>query len=197
MNELDVKYKKPIGAGSEHSIFPYKKFQDKIIKTYYGAINFKGSNPYLNINNTFDRDKSRLMKENPEFCAKVYKITERYAVIEKLNTKKFLADVEKINSCVFNYCIQDEETAKIFSIDVRNSDSSDIQLSMLIWYKALKNKDLLLKIMDHCNSEVFKKLVNFLAALQHSSLHREYNYLDIHDANFGYDKNGNIKLLDL
>ncbi len=197
--ELDIKNKTSIGHGAFNYVFPYEKFQDKIIKTSHGNLEFIKNNKHFLNKEPFNIKDVELMAKYPQFCAKVFRIRPNYAIVEKLDTRKFLDDVLGTTKCLFNLLIQEPRLADAFKpyINVEVSDPSDISLSVVI--DLSHNYPLFHeKMSKNCGSVLFNKLYKLIVDVHKSPLAGDKDYhLDIHDGNFGYNKNGDIKFLDI
>ena len=81
----EITLKEPIGQGSEHIIYPYSKDPNKVIKTF-------DSDETESIN----KNQITTFQNHPDIFPIVYKVTDKYAVLEKLNTKKAIDELEKL-----------------------------------------------------------------------------------------------------
>lgn len=196
--ELDIKNKNMLGQGTSHTAFPYYKFDDKIIKTAYGDLQFLKNNPTYVNERPWNKKDLELFQKYPQFCAKVFRIRPNYAVVEKLDTESFLKDSNKLMYCIFDFVKDHPEMASRISpsINIEISNPEDKHSSMIIWM-SLDDKELMDKMYDHCGGNFFPKLYKFLKEAYNSGLKQEKKYLDVHDYNLGYDKTGHIKFLDI
>ena len=101
----EITLKEPIGQGSEHVIYPYSKDPNKIIKTF---------DP--DERESINKDQITTFQNHPDIFPIVYKVTDKYAVLEKLNTKKAIDELEKLEAEFFNLKWRDEKKKKIFNI---------------------------------------------------------------------------------
>lgn len=199
MNELEVKPKSKLGSGMYHSAFPFHKFQDKIIKTRSGPIiTFKGDKKIMAKGPNLDMSEFEIFQQYPQFFAKVYKLTERYVVIEKLDTDSFLEDCEVVNKKIFNLCVSNPKLANSIlpvTIDPIISDSSDLSTTDIIYTFVFINdgKSKAQQLSKYCQGTIYDDIVKFLFDL-HETLKKP---VDIHNGNFGYNKQKEIRLLDI
>lgn len=195
MNELNIQQKEPLGSGVDHTAFPFEKFKDKIIKTPNGNLIVK-NNKFIKANNDkLNQEEMDIFKNNPKYFAKVFKLTDRYAIIEKLNTKDIRDDLDELGEGMIKFFVRNPEISKFFTPkDPSLLEPSDFNVSTDIMHNRT-DKEFLKGVMKNTkNKEFFRKLLKFIYGVY--SLNLSKKNLDIHDGNLGYDKNGNIKLLD-
>ena len=195
MKEISIRRKEPIGSGTVHKVYDFEKFGDKIIKTKYGDIEFTNGRLERINTNKIDQREIETFINNPDLFAKVYKVTERYAVIEKLDTKTFLNDVqEKVAPAVVRTFIQKPELAAEWtSKKPEELTSQDFDgAGMLNAFRNHKEfiKGVLKNTPDRSLVIELLKLIN----KSYNNIHK--HVIDIHENNIGYDKEGNMKLLD-
>jgi hypothetical protein len=161
--------KQIMGSGIQHDVYPFKGDPTKVIKiSAYG--------------DDIDTSYVKTFQDNPSITAKIFKVTNKYMIMEKLDTKKFLEEDEKV---------------RMFLSKVENK----LPYDSLLFIKTLQLEypDVLqglMKYADKNNKEVksiLERWVDFLERLKETGLED----LDIHNANLGYDKEGKLKLLDL
>ena len=70
----EIIFKTPIGQGSEHIIYPYSKDPNKIIKTF---------DP--DETESINKDQITTFQKHPDIFPIIYKVTDKYAVLEKLS----------------------------------------------------------------------------------------------------------------
>ena len=87
----EITFKEPIGQGSEHIIYPYSKDPNKVIKTF---------DP--DERESIDKDQITTFQKHPDIFPIVYKVTDKYAILDKLNTKKVIDELEKLEAEFFN-----------------------------------------------------------------------------------------------
>jgi len=111
--------------------------------------------------------EARIFKKNPEYSPKVYEINEDYVVLEKLDVDKATQDFEKLI----------------------NKDRGYIHNWGLKTFSNPKEyKNLLDKITTDAGRDMLDRVKNIVLTL---------NMKDIHSRNFGYDKIGNLKAIDI
>lgn len=197
MNELNIKSKTQLGAGTEHTVFPYERFQDKVIKTKTRNITFQGSTIKQIPGGSLNMEEMEIFKNYPEFFAHVYKLTNRYAIIEKLDTASIEKDLDNLATGLIKYFIDNPERANFFTLkDPSLLTSQDFSVSADI-YQNLRDPDFLKGLFDYAPDKKFcKKLITFIANVY--KLKNELKRgIDVHNGNLGYDKDKNIKLLDI
>lgn len=177
-NELKTKIKPIVGSGAEHRIFVSKRDPNIIYKI--GSINVV-------------KKWYEIFKKYPDFFPKVYKIgitnvpiiTEpdgkyrmAYVAIEKLDTETF----EK------NWNIFDEYFDYNMSDIIITSLSTDFVFDQLVsageMIRQNEGEEMYLKY-----KEIIDLCVNINKVI--------YKSLDVHIYNFGYDRNGKLKCLDI
>jgi hypothetical protein len=185
----EIVSKEPKAFGSRHIIYPSQIHPDKIIKTAKTNPEY-GGDEY----NTLDLDSIELFQKHPDIFPIVYKVTDKYIVLEKLDDIKPSDELENLYNQVIKSNTEFSEyiTDKFTGYD-RGSDefSTDI-------YEYITEEDKLPSDFNEVYSkikdgELLKKYVSFIfKVIQLFSQH-----LDIHNEQFGYDSKGNLKLLDI
>ncbi len=195
MDEINIRKKEPIGSGTVHNVYDFEKFKDKIIKTKYGDTVFQNGELKRINTNTLNQNEMKIFQNNPDLFAKVYKVTERYAIIERLDTKKMLSDIqEKVAPAILKTFIEHPNMAKEWtSKPPTEMTSQDFDGAGML--NAFRNHNLFIKnvLKNTSDKEFVLKLIR-LITLAYEQIHR--HVIDIHENNLGYDKEGNIKLLD-
>ena len=185
--------KEPIGKGKDHIVYDFEKQPDKIIKIGYGSDGYKyqwdGEKKQLPL----DPKHIEIFKKYPNLFPQVYKSTNMYSIIEKLDTNKIKFDEKNIFNILDKLNHEDLENMSIhytFSslfhelyVDSKNGDYlfSDI----LSYLSNLKDDE----------KNLVLKYINFFKRIR-KTLMLEIPNLDISAGNIGYDKNGELKLLD-
>ncbi len=199
MKEVNIQPKQQLGKGAYHTVFPYHKFQDKIIKTRMGDLQFIKDNPQLINKNSLNLKTMQLFQDNPEYFAKVYKLRPNYAVIEKLNTDCYKNNALKLMQGIFRFILTDPRLAKKllpYTINPDISEPEDIDTAQFFHFLTFSpNRQLRKELIKYCNPELFNKFYNFFVGLE--KLELPLKRLDMHDGNIGCDKEGNLKLLDV
>ena len=188
----EITLKEPIGQGSEHVIYPYSKDPNKIIKTF---------DP--DERESINKDQITTFQNHPDIFPIVYKVTDKYAVLEKLNTKKAIDELEKLETEFFNLKWRDEKKRKysILLDDLMEDDNLEDYDFIGLLYHLFQNtsssslkKELNTLLSLTSNPDLLKKWIDFLIKLPSIIGKTE---LDIHAEQFGYDSEENIKLLDI
>ena len=188
----EITLKTPIGQGSQHIIYPHSKDPNKIIKTF---------DP--DETESIDKDQITTFQNHPDIFPIVYKVTDKYAVLEKLNTEKAINDLTKLESEFFNIKWRGEKKRKysiLLDELMENDNLEDYDFIGLLYYllqntssSSLKKELNILYSLTQ-TPDILKKYVDFLTKVTSKINQTE---LDIHSEQFGYDSKGNIKLLDI
>ena len=188
----EITFKEPIGQGSEHIIYPYSKDPNKVIKTF---------DP--DERESIDKDQITTFQKHPDIFPIVYKVTDKYAILEKLNTKKVIDELEKLEAEFFNLKWKSNKKRKysILLDDLMKDDNLDgYDFIGLLYYLIQKTpSSSLKKELDTLSSftqnpKLLKKWIDFLIKL--SSIMGQTE-LDMHAEQFGYNSEENLKLLDI
>jgi hypothetical protein len=180
------------GEGGQHIIYNYGN--DKVIK-----FNHEGGEIGYNL---------KIFTEHPDIFPKVYDMGEDYAILEKLDDNKFGSEVWKIKRILHN-------NAKSLSSDtppknpyiakllqrsrITGPDYYDNDITELI-YDNLEDNKLKEEFQKELPSDLYDSLIkNYYPLLQKvkniswNSKHKK----DVNDENFGYNSNGELKMLDI
>lgn len=204
LKELKIRAKEPIGSGAFHTAFPFEKFKDKIIKTVKGDVDIAtGKITYLN-KKPFNKKTLELFTQYPDLFANVDKITNNYAVIQRLNTKDYKSDASKIAQGIHRFLLSEPRTARFYmpyTIDPKVSEPDDMDVSYFFWFlTSMKPSNTLnRKLQKYVPKDLFEKFYNFFEKVEDSGVANKLptNHVDAHDDNLGYDESGNIKFLDV
>lgn len=196
IHELNIQPKKPLGQGTEHTAFPYEKFQDKVIKTRNGNVEVKGNKFVKTNNSNLNQEEIQTFKDNPDLFAHVYKSTDRYAILEKLNTHDIRKDLDELTEGMIKFFIRNPNISAFFTPkDPTTLETDDFNVSADIMINR-NDKEFLKGVLKNTkNKDFFRKLLTFIKTVYSRNLPKKS--IDIHDGNLGYDKQGNIKLLDI
>lgn len=175
--ELDIRQKTKIGSGT------YKDVYD--LETYPGFV-AKRFDTLDNESIYSVQEEEEISKKYPELFTQIKKVDYKrgYMVQEKVDKDKFQSDADKLKEEVvskaptFQYI---DIVAYLFDRLVDNNKEA---------IKAIKNV-----LQDNNNKKFYNKLITYLSKL--SKIKREAYGLDTHRENFGYDKQGNIKMFDI
>ena len=116
-----------------------------------------------------------LMNNHPDITAKVFEITPYYAVIEKLNNPK-------VNKDLF-----------ILREEITNEDDFFVFESMKMYIINNTIKKLTSQIKSQSTLDIANKYISLIK----NAIKAFGEDVDIHAGNMGYDKQGNVKLLDI
>ena len=175
--EVNVIPKEVYKDGTQHAVYKDHKDPNKIYKVVKPDHQDVPKQAYNWI---------KVFKENPEYFPIVYKSTDRGASLEKLDHVK---------------------ASKEFS-EISGVGRFDLGLEMS-WFEGLLkdiaegdyDKELVNKVGMHLQKEdpevaaAFKRFITLMTKLQPIN-DPEYT-LDAHAGNFGYSKNGKLKMLDI
>lgn len=195
MKEISIRRKEPMGTGTAHNVWNFEKFKDKVIKTKFGDIKVVNGELKRVNTNKLDQNEMQIFQNNPEIFARVYKVTERYAVIERLDTKNFLNDVQKkVAPAVVKTFVQNPEfAAEWTSKKPEELTSQDFDGAGML--NAFRNhKEFIRGVLKNTPDREF--VIKLLKLINNAYNEIPKHIVDIHENNLGYDKEGNIKLLD-
>lgn len=185
----EIRQKQPIGMGKEHHIYDFEKDPTKVIKVAWDS---KEHGDFFNPENrkqvNLDPQHIEVFKKYPDLFPVVYKVTNRYAIIEKLETEK----VKQEEKQLFN------QIKPLGFGDLRFI--SEYSAINDIYWQITNRKGLLDKILKKMEATgedmtLFQKYVNLFKRIN-STVKRIRPNVDVGSYNLGYDGNGNLKLLD-
>jgi len=175
IEEMNIVPKKKIGSGMEHDVYPSTN-QDVVIKTIssrFGKTLPKIRMAWVN-----------LFQEHPDIFPKVIKVTETYVVLEKLDTNKAMSEYLTLDGLL-------KEDREIWE--------GDFAYTLFLIYEG-SDEDKLTAIDEHFENmgdkafNLYSKwrdlILKFLDIMPH-----DY-YSDLHVGQFGYSKDGTLKILD-
>lgn len=169
--EIKVKDKELKDHGSDHSIFDFYKDSNKIIKY----------NRESRIGNEY-----KLFNKYPDIFVKIYKISSKYIIMEKVDAKGFERDSEKTSRELMG--VEDEYIKKIMNLHFDLPGA---------YYSSLRsNNNRFINYIDRLKhkNEFIAKLTKVITKLV---LITNGQNLDIHSGQFGYDIDDNIKIFDI
>lgn len=196
--ELVIRKKEPLGSGIEHTAFPFDAFKDKIIKTKSGNVEIgKNGKPIYtskDLKSRMNPFEIKTFQDHPSLFAKVYKATDRYAIIEKLNTKDINEDLEYLTYDMIRFFIANPFVGERYTLkNIEELEPTDFNILAEL-YGHKKDKTLYEGILKYASDKTFAmKLFKFIQTVSSTNLGKK---ADMHDGNIGYDKEKNIKLLD-
>jgi hypothetical protein len=188
-----IRKKKLLGKGKQHIVYEFEKNPDKVIKQVWDVeegINRYNPNANIVVTN-IDKEYMDFFIKYPDIFAKVYKVTKKYAIIEKLNTKKVLDDeyylynqIKDFDYWEFQYTTESDFISQLYFSITREKRFSNVILGDLI----KRGDDIYL----------IDKYITFFNKINKTLLKKiDLRFrLDIGSHNIGYDKNGDLKLLD-
>jgi uncharacterized FlaG/YvyC family protein len=140
------------------------------------------NNKVIKINKSFKKkfpsnltQDFKLMNNNPDIAAKMYEINHYYVIQEKLDTSKTMKDLWDLRK------------------EIDNNTN---------WYVFEDMKNYILKgdidkIISQIKSPKLLNIANKYISLIEKSIKAFGKEVDIHAGNIGYDKQGNLKILDI
>ena len=181
LKELNIQPKTPIGKGGEQTAYPSK------IKPGFVIKKLTGENEYFT-----KEDWAEIVKtaqQHPEVFAQIDKVDfdKGYFVQEKLDEKSLTKDGNELHKYL-------KDNNILYRNDQDKSDYSSLDI-ITILYMAPDRIDML---DDTPWENTLKpKLERFFDKLNEAGHSIDDNYLgDLRLTNIGYDKNGEIKILD-
>lgn len=171
IQELNIINKQKIGGGMEHDVYPSMN-PDLVYKVPKGVL------PKIRMSWV------NLFQEHPDIFPKVKKISEKYVVLEKLDTNKAISEYTTLDSLLK----EDDEL-----------HDSDFAYTFFNIYKDHDN-DRLEAIDEHFENmghDVFNLYVKWRNLILKFLDIMPYDYYyDLHIGQFGYSKDGTLKILD-
>lgn len=186
----ELRKKTKIGQGKDHVVYDFEHDPTKVIKVAWGTDS--GGNRYdTNTKKTivdFDPNHIKMFKKYPNLFAKVYKETNRYAIIEKLDVKSVREDEKELFNQISPYNFYDLQYMKEHNA-----------INTLYW-NITNRKGFLVSLIKKLekNSEdltLLNKYINLFKEIN-KTLKRIVRSVDVGSYNLGYDKDKNLKLLD-
>lgn len=179
MNELNINKKDNLNRGFDHVVFPFKGDDTKVIKTAYD----RDANGKL-ILAPVDLDFWEQFMNNSSVCAKIFKISDKYVVMEKLNTDK----VEKDEKVLANQLKSILPTSYTW---LHNPEHIITHLYDMVH----DNNIALIRQIESLLPQrgLFRGYISFFIKVDNVFGNEK---LDIHGGQVGYDSKGNLKLLD-
>lgn len=177
--ELNIRAKEPYAAGTEHEIYKDSKDPNKVYRVVMQGHPDISKQAYNWV---------EIFKKYPQYFPAVYKSTERGASVEKLNTNKAMQEFDDINNTLRG---EMEETKKLgWFTDLLKDIAEGLDRKSVI------NKvGMYLQENEPSLASAFKRYINLMIKLQ--PINSPEHTLDAHAGNFGYDKQGRLKMLDL
>jgi len=173
IEEMNIVPKKKIGSGVEHDVYPSKQDPESVYKVA------RGNKPKIRMSWVY------LFQGHPDIFPKVLGIKDKYVTLEKLDTNKAMNEYTTLDSILK----EDDEL-----------HDSDFAYTLFTIYKN-HDKDRLDAIDDHFEN-MGEKAYNLYSKWRDLILKfldiMPYDYYsDLHIGQFGYSKDGTLKILDI
>lgn len=175
--ELAITAKDVYKAGTEHAVYKDHKDPNKIYKVVKPDHKDVSKQAYNWV---------KVFRDNPKYFPIVYKATERGASLEKLDTSKAQKEFEAINDYIRPLFKLERYWFEALLKDIAEGDNPK-DLITQVGTKLQEDKPEL--------AVAFKRFITLMFKLQ--SINNPDYTLDAHAGNFGYDKKGNLKMLDV
>lgn len=186
--DLNEFQNKPIlGTGVEHDIYPDNKNKDRIFKVPKDAVAKDEMYKWI-----------KTFSKYPRIFAKIYRAKDNsYVSLEKLDTSRVQQEYRRLyDYFTTKHPLIDQETSSI---------SSDPLIEMFLIMSLLdstENKGKIRDIQKRMRQDDPSLLPIFnnwlkLTLIMRDVAERENLAIDFHIDNFGYDKEGNLKMLDI
>jgi len=173
VGEVEVRQKNPLGAGLYHRVYESKRYPDRVFKVgLYDSV----------------REAYGLFMNYPYMFPKVYgykklgEMTDKdgedlyYLILEKLDTKRFVLFWGNL-SLIAEKVVNERLYSLVFDLNYKESEWND-----LFDYLKVNKKEYYDDTLE---------LYNLVR-----ELNEIYEYPDLHNGQFGYDKDGVLKCLD-
>lgn len=188
LKEVSLDKKERLGRGSFHDVYPLKYDPSRVVKIPrtrdgYAAAEYweAGSESWFNI-----------FKKYPQYFPEVYKITDKYIILEKLDTNRVKQDLIKMEDDLVSISSNLSDM-----IEDRNFGVTEV-LDGLIMGKLSGDKEdakmLNMLIKKSHNKDLFKIYIDLLLSIRGERIR---GFIDVNDGNFGYNKEGKLKMLDI
>jgi hypothetical protein len=186
------------GEGGQHNVHNYGT--DKVIKRAYRGGNIKNN------------ENIKIFNEYPEIFPKIYDIGEKYIILEKLDDRKSQKELWEMKIILFSldgkYVSNQESPKNSYIADLLRTSRYNKQnlffyrngsITEMI-YENLEDNKLKSELQKELPSNLYSILIdNYYPLLKQiknlpwSSKHAK----DVNDTNFGYNSNGELKMLDI
>lgn len=181
LKELNIQPKTSIGQGGEHTIYPSKIKPGFVIKKLTGEFEFFTKEDWKKI--------IQAAQQHPEVFAQIDKVDfdKGYFVQEKLDEKSLTKDGNEL----YEYL---KDNNILYRNDQDKSDYSSLDIITILYMTPDR-----IDMLDNTPWEntLKPKLERFFDKLNKAGHGIDDNYLgDLRLTNIGYDKNGEIKILD-
>jgi hypothetical protein len=217
LKELDIKKKTSIGSGYEQEVYPYMKDPNYVIKKWFNKDTTEG---------TIDRFIS-MYKKYPKYLAQSFKLKDNhdYYLQEKVDNDKFKQDIiNEFNTFIkklYDY-YKDYSADELEEISNEYDDWGDWGLSYIFGKMAednVKPEDLKFAgNLDDFGSGPYNSPmhvlipkydgINFAKFMTNKKLYSQLKKIvplgdnititgEFHEGNLGYDKDENLKIIDI
>lgn len=171
IEEMKIVPKKKIGSGMEHDVYPSMN-PDLVYKVP------KGKNPKIKMSWV------NLFQEHPDIFPKILKSNNKYVVLEKLDTNKAISEYTTLDSLLKEDDeLHDSDFAYTFFNIYKNHDNDRLE--------AIDN------YFEYMGDDAFNLYVKWRNLILKFLDIMPYDYYsDLHIGQFGYSKDGTLKILD-
>jgi len=189
ITEIRVKRKPIYGKGAYNIVYDLVNHPDKVVKIPKISEEWKSTKEQLSI-----------FSKYPFLFPKVYIVTDKYAILEKLDDKKALEESKSLLNKIKLLENKFKDNTVISHISYANDLSSGIQaLKFAIRFKEItlsRYKEDKEKLMSYLSSNDVEIFINREKFIDTTMDIEGIGNSDIHDGQFAYDKNNNLKLID-
>ena len=175
IEEVKIVPKKKIGSGMEHDVYPSTN-QDVVIKT--PSSRFGKNKPKIK------ESWVKMFKEHPNMFPKILKQTENYVILEKLDTNKAMSEYLTLDGLLKeDRELWDGDFA--YTLFLLHKDSDEYKLEAI---------DQHFENLGGKSFQLYSKWRNLILGFLDIMPHDYYS--DLHVGQFGYSKDGTLKILD-
>lgn len=174
--EMSVKPKDPYATGTQHSVYKSEKDPTKL---------FKVVNPGFDKVPEQEYDWIKVFKSNPALFPIVYRHNDQGAEVEKLDWAKAAKDYEELDQAI-NAKFGKTYFRSLLQDIVENESSYKTKVKEVGEYLTQEDQRL---------AAAYKRFVTLMVKLQ--PINQVDSTIDVHAGNFGYDKQGKLKMLDI
>ena len=187
VNELSIQRKSQLGSGdsAEGETYDLKTSPGKVVKKY------------TQINPETKYAQYELMNKYPELFVKIYKVTPKYIVMEKVKVPiEGLEELQQfINKDLKINFVQGDANNNRYASDVINATYNELKSNRNDMFMSILDK---VKQKGKTNlTKLLIKIYNFLLRLKKQIPQLNRYWLDVHSDNIGEDNQGNLKLFDI
>lgn len=190
IHEVEIKRKEKLGSGQFHNVYNFEKFKDKVIRTRYGDIILTPNGMKRIDTDKLDLEEIKIFQQYPDLFVKVFKVTERYAVLEKLDVSNIEKESLILARGIYRYISNFGDEGFNFRIDPEISDPQDMMVSNVL-YIMNHNPKFVKAVREHCDKAIFDRWYRLIEGLIKIN-----KFFDVHNYNIGYDKQMKLKMFD-